>query len=41
MIHGHEKTHANFLFFISMLVDREKKWDTFKMDVVIRKVGDS
>jgi hypothetical protein len=27
------------LFFISMLVDREKKWDSYKMEVVIRKGG--
>jgi hypothetical protein len=24
-------------FFISMLVDREKEWDSYKMKVVIKK----
>jgi hypothetical protein len=35
------KNHMLIFFFISMLVYRGKKWGTFKMDVVIRKVGDS
>jgi steroid 5-alpha reductase family enzyme len=26
-------------FFISMLVDREKEWDNYKMEVVIKKVN--
>jgi len=26
-------------FFISMLVYREKQWDSYKMEVVIRKGG--
>jgi hypothetical protein len=26
-------------FFISMLVDREKEWNNYKMEVVIRKGG--
>jgi len=32
------KRHVNF-FLISMLMDREKERDSFKMEVVIRKGG--
>jgi hypothetical protein len=32
------KRHVN-LFLISMLMDREKECDSFKMEVVIRKGG--
>jgi len=28
-------------FFISMLVDKEKEWDGYKMEVIIIKVGDN
>jgi hypothetical protein len=38
--HGCEKTHVK-ISFISMLVDRGKKWGSYKMEVIIRKVGDS
>jgi len=38
--HGCEKTHVEFSF-ISMLVDRGKKWGSYKMEVIIRKVGHS
>jgi hypothetical protein len=34
--HGHEKTHDNF-FLISMLVDKEKGWGSYKIEVVIKK----
>jgi hypothetical protein len=35
------KWHMLICFFISMLVDREKKWSSYKMEVVIKKVGES
>jgi hypothetical protein len=28
-------------FFISMLVNKEKEWSSYKMEVIIRKVGDN
>jgi hypothetical protein len=28
-----------FFFFISMLGDREKEWDNYKMEIVIKKGG--
>jgi hypothetical protein len=31
------KTHMIIRFFISMLVDREKAWDNYKMEVIIKK----
>jgi hypothetical protein len=31
------KRHILIYFLISMLVDREKKWDSYKMAVVIKK----
>jgi hypothetical protein len=33
------KRHMLICFFISMLVDKEKKWDSYKMEVVIKKGG--
>jgi hypothetical protein len=33
------KWHMLIYFFISMLVDREKEWGSYKMEVVIRKGG--
>ncbi len=33
------KRHMLIYFFISMLVDRGKEWDSYKMEVVIRKGG--
>jgi hypothetical protein len=33
------KRHMLNFFFISMMVDREKKWGSYKMEVVIRKGG--
>jgi hypothetical protein len=33
------KRHVLILFFISMLVDKEKEWNNYKMKVVIRKGG--
>jgi hypothetical protein len=35
---GHEKTHINYIF-ISMLVNKEKERDNYKMEVIIRKGG--
>jgi hypothetical protein len=32
--------HILIYFFISMLVDREKEWNSYKMEVVIRKGGE-
>jgi hypothetical protein len=29
------KRHMLICFFISMLVDREKKWNSYKMEVII------
>jgi len=31
------KIHMLIYFFISMSVHREKEWDSYKMEVVIRK----
>jgi len=31
------KRHMIIFFFISMLVDREKEWDNYKMEVIIKK----
>jgi hypothetical protein len=31
------KKHMFIFFFISMLVDRKKKWDSYKMEVIIKK----
>jgi hypothetical protein len=31
------KRHMLIYFFISMLMDREKEWGSYKMEVVIRK----
>jgi hypothetical protein len=31
------KKHLLIYFFISMLVDREKEWDNYKMEIVIWK----
>jgi hypothetical protein len=31
------KRHMLILFFISMLVDKEKEWGSYKMKLVIRK----
>jgi hypothetical protein len=33
------KRHMLIFFFISMLVDREKEWGNYKMDVVIKESG--
>jgi hypothetical protein len=33
------KRHMLVSFFISMLVDREKEWDGYNMEVVIKKGG--
>jgi hypothetical protein len=33
------KRHMLIYFFISMLGDREKEWDSYKMEVVIKKVN--
>jgi hypothetical protein len=33
------KRHMLDLFFISMLVDREKERDNYKMEIIIRKGG--
>jgi hypothetical protein len=33
------KKHMLIYFFISMLVDKEKKWNSYKLEVVIRKGG--
>ncbi len=33
------KRHMLICFFISMLVDREKKWSNYKMEVAIKKGG--
>jgi len=33
------KRHMLIFFLIFMLVDREKKWDSYKMEVVIKKGG--
>jgi hypothetical protein len=33
------KRHMLIFFFISMLVDREKEWDSYKKEVVIKKGG--
>jgi hypothetical protein len=32
------KKHMLIWFFISKLVDKEKKWRSYKMEVVIKKV---
>jgi hypothetical protein len=37
---GHEKTHVNYYFYISMLVDRKKERDGYKMEVVIIRKGE-
>jgi hypothetical protein len=31
------RIHMLIYFFISMLVDKEKEWDSYKMNVVIKK----
>jgi hypothetical protein len=31
------ETHMLIFLFISMLVDKEKKWSSYKMEVVIKK----
>jgi hypothetical protein len=31
------KRHMIICFLISMLVDREKEWDSYKLEVVIKK----
>jgi hypothetical protein len=31
------KRHILICFFIFMLIDREKEWDSYKMEVIIRK----
>jgi hypothetical protein len=36
--HEHKKTHVKF-FFISMLVDKEKEWGSYEMEVAIKKGG--
>jgi hypothetical protein len=36
--HGHEKTRDN-LFFICMLVDKEKEWGRYNMEIIIKKVN--
>jgi hypothetical protein len=33
------KIHILILFFVSMLVDMGKEWDSYKMEVAIRKGG--
>jgi len=33
------KMHMLICFFISLLVDREKEWSSYKMEVVIKKGG--
>jgi hypothetical protein len=33
------KIHMLVSFFISMFMDREKKWDGYNMEVVIKKGG--
>jgi hypothetical protein len=33
------KKHMLITLFIFMLVDRKKEWDSYKMEVVIRKGG--
>jgi hypothetical protein len=33
------KRHMLIWFFIFMLVDREKEWGSYKMEVVIKKGG--
>jgi len=33
------KRHMIICFFISMLVDMEKEWDNYKMEVIIKKCG--
>ncbi len=33
------KRHMLIYFFMSMLVDRKKEWDSYKLEVVIRKGG--
>jgi hypothetical protein len=33
------KRHMLICFFMSMLVDREIEWDSYKMEVDIRKGG--
>jgi hypothetical protein len=37
-LHGHEKSHVN-LFFHTMLVDWAKEYNSYKMEVVIKKGG--
>jgi hypothetical protein len=31
------KTHMIIYFFVSLLVDRDKEWDNYKMEVIIKK----
>jgi len=33
------KKHLLIYFFISMLVDMEKEWDNYKMEIVIKNVN--
>jgi hypothetical protein len=33
------KRHMLIFFLISILMDREKEWDSFKMEVIIREGG--
>jgi hypothetical protein len=35
------KRHMLICLFISMLVDRKKEWNGYKMEIVIRKGGDN
>jgi hypothetical protein len=33
----HMKRHMLIYFFIFMLIDREKEWGSYKMEVIIKK----
>jgi len=33
------KRYMLIYFLVSMLVDRKKEWDSYKMEVIIRKGG--
>jgi len=33
------KRHMSICFFISMLIDRGKMWDSYKMKIIIKKGG--